>query len=753
MRPAIGAGTTTTASTKITGTAWYDVYEWGGRPGDATLTVPNSVDIALENIRTDILAADVANGNVQIPVTIFFRDSVTTWNVNRPIWLDRPNIEIKGAGRYATTIRGGADNSRPVILLGCQRRPKNSGTVYTLTNDHWVDLYGKLDTTAANAINKKWALRTKTDAHVAFVATPFDHGPLDSNSNPGLWASCTQLTIDFAIDSGVGNPLTPGVLFGIGPGSGEGFSRCGGWYVDCDATYITFHFATALNTYQTVKFPHGGATGLIRVAFQIDLAAATYSAYVNRLQVACTYTGATFTVGSALRFAANEQLAPFQIGAQATNVTNVGNTTAIDRTFCGLCLTFATVYTTPGVGFAPARADGRTVNDLNTYFLNNTNTVFLTLTDGPNDTAYGPYDGRCVTIEAYYVFMMGFFLNNTYHNILAAVDSLSVRDLTVKIGGYGAHWGSAILIGAITQLAINDVSAVGGSHGIGSWFVGAGWVIQIRNIAVSGSVAGYYGRAHGVNIESFQVNAFTRAAFIFCESTVTIKNGIINGAASGADTAIKIYAGDYAADYWFENIVQDTEAGQWPRVYVSCENSIAVPTALRMKNMGMGLLADNGIVAELIDKYYTNANQNSTRGAIFELSGIEIYDYKYRAIVVTDGPLWYGEVKDVQIVATLPNFDHSPMIENAGANGIGRVISTHLEYKAPPRNSAWIRNCHKFDLLGGPVGQFTQLRCAVSGQYGTATPPRFMGLNAIDPDGVCLAAFAVDNTYITATLS
>src|SRR5207302_4164147 len=89
------------------------------------------------------------------------------WYTAYPILFDLDYAYVVGDGPDVTTIESINAGAFPPLIVGVRRAPNN----ITLTPDHWVDLNGKLD--YATAPGQYYGIRTKTDAHVAFWASPW----------------------------------------------------------------------------------------------------------------------------------------------------------------------------------------------------------------------------------------------------------------------------------------------------------------------------------------------------------------------------------------------------------------------------------------------------------------------------------------------------------------------------------------------------------------------------------------------------
>src|SRR6185295_14736 len=119
------------------------------------------------------------------PGVIYTPAAADTYKLHAPVLCDAPFARFLGDGPDQSVIQ--STFCWPPLTFGVKR---NSLGV-PLTLDHYVSTTLVLDSTAAG----KWALKTKGDAHVGFVGSPFDCGPADHQ----FWGGTNQFTVDFAV--------------------------------------------------------------------------------------------------------------------------------------------------------------------------------------------------------------------------------------------------------------------------------------------------------------------------------------------------------------------------------------------------------------------------------------------------------------------------------------------------------------------------------------------------------------------------
>jgi len=770
------------------GDTFFDVWEWGGRPGDAT---SGSVDKALEAIRNYIInvrdASSPSVGPHHNPVTIYFRGSRQQWTLQRPFFLERTNWEVRGDGMTQTTITKPQGDRAPCFIIGMPRTPVNSGflgsdgkTPTTLKPAHWVDLYGILDTSAAAAPGKRWGFNLNGDTNISCPMTPFSHGISDG------WALTRKMTVDFCVDFGAG-PVGSNPLFGMAHPNAT-LAGYYPWFFDTVAvngdTRIRFTFATTGTNQpnnQNIYFSLGASSGMFRVSFQIDLEAATAQAYVNGNQVAVTISNqAAFRAENNLYFVQNI-FAPFNIGKLTTRVVTQAPD-PVNHKYYGLRVANDLMYKNRGVGLPQAKVSAdASVNvaptDFERYFDTKRNCVAsFPMTDPPIGSANCYNDGRCVTIKGgndpathgINLTCVGYFLNVyrgatpilTSNNAIKGLTALAGATTPSGVNGtpkgsWQAAFGQAIAIGAAWEVTITDVHARGGGHGIGSLNTGANYTIYLKDIIAGGSDAAYYGHWQIVKMENFQTDVVGRTALRFVGSGGRFRDVFTGDCNAATESVVHIHSDQYGGGYSFTSFMSDSEGGWGPqKAVIIAEGHHFTPTSLRIDGLAVGKLTDDAVVIWLKDDnsapgtdYRNPTGGDGTR--LFTLTNTNIFGANHAAQIRTDGTLWSGEIRNHQMARGGYAWSEIvPMIENTGPGGVGRVKSIHKEYSAPPRGGTWAKESHVLEMQLPVAGQFATLRCVESGSYNTATPPVWSGSDVQGSGGDDMpGGYLVDNSY------
>ena len=764
------------------GDTFFDVWEWGGRPGDQTT---GSVDKALEAIRNYIINVRDVNATVgNSPAVIYFRESTQTWWLQRPFFVERNRWEIRGAGRLQTLVNAVAGSRQPCFIFGLSRRPANATFVgydginpIVLDPGHWVDSFGVLDTSAVTATGQKWGLRFKNDSYVSCPLTPFSHGISDG------WLSTRQMTVDFCIDVGSGFSASTVPLFGMSRQEGTGSGPLPWYFFGFGTNFIRFVFATTgLNqpTQQTVQFSIGAARGVVKVSFQIDLATAKTQAYVNGTQVAVQINfPLVFLASNNMSFAQN-QYAPFNLGMQGISVIGVNTSLSppVDHTYYGLRIANALMYTDAGAGNPQINAvgshSGVAPTDYERYFDLTRNCVAsFPMTDPPTGNINCFNDGRCVTItggsdgstHGSPFKAVGYFLTICTSSTPVLTSNNRIKDISVSNGapltsgtngtppgGWRVAFGQAIAIGAVWEMFIENVTASSCGHGVGSLSAGATFTVHINDLISSGGDAAYYGYDQGIWLKDFRVVNMGRTGMRLVSCFTNMEN-LTFGDSFNCDVVVYIHGSEYGGTHNITNLMSDNEAGDGPYLAgIICESVRFSPVFLKLNVCGFGKVADSAVLIWLKDNNggkgdFTNPGIANTL-KIVEIDLLSAFGTNHTANIRTDGTLWGGEIRNYQAANGGYSYSETvPMFDHTGANGRGRITHRSSDYMLPPRGGKWDANCHKLEMQFPAPGCYSVLRCFRSGTYGTNTPPLWNGSDIIDTGDNNIGGYIVDNVY------
>lgn len=786
MPLSVKGSSSSAAARKRRGDTWFDVSEWGGRPGDTT---DGSVDNALEAIRNYILnVRDVGVNPKTSEAVIYFPGDTDDWYLQRPFFVERGNWEVRGAGRETARVTNVAGNLMPCFIFGMPRAPQDpkykaydGHTPLTLDASHWVDCYGILDGFAATSAGKRWGLRFKNDSNLSCPMTPFSHGIGDG------WSLTRQMTVDFCITPGAGLQLATGPLFGMG-NIGGGISYVSPWqFAVVGTNLVRFTFRTTGSNQpanQYVQFSPGATTGLMKITFQIDLVNAKAWAWCNGLPLAVTISNPTaFQAANGMSFVRNDYF-PFNVGKTGATVVNQSDPATVDHTYFGLQICNRLVYkddrTNPQlrdteINGSPGSA-GATITDLNRYFDSVNAVAYLTLTDPPPGDAKHYNDGRVVSISGgnkgnthgSNFTAAGYFLSTCINPTPINTTRNRISDIAVTCkgpvasgingtqpGAWMTPFGSAIAVGAVWEMYATNVTANGAGHGIGSLNAGAVFTNYIDDCWLSGGDAAYYGYWQIVDSKRVLITQ-GRAGVRLAASAANMEDLTMGDAGLGTDAGVYIHYGQYGGQYTFTNFNYDNEKSYGPKLAaIVWEGSDAAPSYLQINNLNIGRLPDPCVAVWVRDANITPSDFRNPTGLSsprrLTIDGMSIFGFNHTAQIRTDGTLTYGEIKNLQnsfgtlaIVEAVPTFDHT------GPGGLGRIVRRHRDYVMPPRGGQWTAGGNVLDMQLPMPGQCATLRCVRSGTMNTANPPLWDGADVLDDGAGTVSAMGIQNTYFAA---
>lgn len=715
------------------GANWYDIRDFGAVPNDTSIDAMgrNSVDRAWDAI---LAAMPARVGQRDSPCTIFFPGG--TWTHNDPLLADRDNLTILGEGRETTRLCPNYARGCTSLQLGLRRVPNNylTNQPVALGPEHWVDLYGKLDTSMAGAPGARWGYRTNGDSHLTFHSSPWNAANYD------YYATTRQLTFDFCLD-GRGATIGGGPTDVIGP---------------IDQSYGPQPFGVILGAnnavkvvFRTAEFPSPGLgyrffsystpaaqTGVQKHAIQIDLANAAVSAFVGGVQVATSAVG-TFNLQGAtvLPWMAASNLSfrpnyyqPFNVGTysvtQSAGAADGQQTPPADFSLYGMKLSKALRYQANGAGTAQLTAAGGAVNDKYRYGDDGASSLmaYLTLSDPPTGHANCRYGGRMVHWRGNGVTGNGWLMSTNSHvGTNAWCYNPVVKGLTI-VGQQ--PWGDGISLGAVGGLVeVKDVTVEGGFfRSIGGMGMGSSYPIEVTACRLDGAFdAAYFGDSQLINKLDFTANQMgtTGLRLRGCETKQT--NMYFGGLSTFAGLRppgpairhlVRLHSGGYAGTYDGITFSYDGEDGN-VATQVEIDNH-PVHTNLSLVRCKFGLQAAG---AEVVLHDYNDASMGRYP-LRFSAEGTTFTNWA-PAFVQTDGPLARGEIRG-GMVPPSATMQH---VKNTGPGGVGNVRWVYPlgEYPATgPTDGTWSAGCFAQPNVDG-----TTTYCTASGTVGSASPPTF----------------------------
>jgi hypothetical protein len=345
------------------------------------------------------------------------------------------------------------------------------------------------------------------------------------------------------------------------------------------------------------------------------------------------------------------------------------------------------------------------------------------MTDPPIGNAACYNDGRCVTItggndantHGVNFTTIGYFLTVFSGGTPILTSDNCIQDMTVLSGdltrsgvngvpqgGLQCAFGQAIAIGAVWGIYLNRIVARGAGYGIGSLNTGANYMVNLNDVAVRGSDAGYYGFWQIIQSENFGMDLVGRTAIRLVGCSAFFHNTFFGANYPVTDAGIYLHGDIYGGQYQFNQLYYDAESGQGPtKAAIICEGAILSKTYLRITAVTSFWVAEVAVLIWLKDKKYwagTDYRNPNTQTPlrVFTLDGFAPRAANYAAQIRTDGTLWGGEVRNIgTMYGGYPRIEEVPMIENTGPGGLGRIKTINNNYSSPPRGGTWKKHCHE----------------------------------------------------------
>lgn len=508
------------------------------------------------------------------------------WYVDRDINFHVKNVDVVGWGIDKTIIESLEEGA--VFRVGCS-------PLAPATADHWVDLHGLLDSTAASSSGLRWGYDLKGDSHIGFGASGYSRGDDDG------WGDTSSITVEIVFLG----PLPEGPIFG------------GAWGNRPDPFLFATHPSSSVLFYTTddgtliqgtarnVALPYLGALAADQVhrfifQFSMNGTAPPITAWLEGSQVTTPANPSTlgFSLPATFR---RSNYRPLRIGAAGSNLVSYSFDTfsanvLLPMKILGLRVSYGLRYADDGPGTPLRRLDGLTVTDLRTFFTVDDSTAFLLPCDeGPDDSAAT----RRVPILSATGRSGGMLLDDSHLDITAGTTGVSIRDLTLKTPTAA---GDALGVGFALSLTVRRVYLCGGNYGrgFGAWPWGPDYPLVLEDCIASGSVPVFLHQAIA-RIRDLRPTASGRVP-VWNEGGLLDLDGLI----FSFGTPEAIYVGSKGANATLRELVIDIETNDSPTIApFVIENSTtfnggADPGSLVLDGFsGGGMLAGTAIILAL----------------------------------------------------------------------------------------------------------------------------------------------------------
>ena len=220
-----------------------------------------------------------------------------------------------------------------------------------------------------------------------------------------------------------------------------------------------------------------------------------------------------------------------------------------------------------------------------------------------------------------------------------------------------------------------------------------------------------------------------------------MKHATVSNYGSDPCAFLAVYTNTYGGDYSFEDVSLDLEGGgNFSLALFYVEQIAYTSTVLKVLQVYAGAMGWAPI-------FKLRCVQGPPTWPPSWLDAESIAADSFGGVVDVDGSSWIGEVRNALA-------DHGPYVYSSMANGRPAVTVVDKYSRTFPRYASWIAGTAVIKVPGPVDGQYQELRVAADGIHGSATPPQWAGLNAIQANAASsLAAYALDHSSIAASLS
>ncbi len=311
-------------------------------------------------------------------------------------------------------------------------------------------------------------------------------------------------------------------------------------------------------------------------------------------------------------------------------------------------------------------------------------------------------------------------------------------DLVLKSSGM---YGISLVLGHVLNTVCNNVTMIGGTYGAANIPFGANYYLQFNNCYFYGNDSNFFGNSAALTMDHTSFNVNNRYSLRLVGCSLQMKHATVGNYGSDPCAFLAVYTNTYGGDYSFEDVSLDLEGGgNFSLALFYVEQIAYTSTVLKVIGAYAGAMGWAPI-------FKLRCVEGAPIWPVSWLDAESIAADSFGGVVDVDGSSWVGEVRN-----TLS--DHGPYVYSSMANGRPAVTVVDKHSRTFPRYASWIAGTAVIKVPGPADGQYQELRVAADGVHGSATPPQWTGLNAIQANASSsLAAYGPDHTSIAATLS
>lgn len=639
----------------------YNLEDFGVTAKDSS---PTEIRIALQTAIDSIPPTfDGLSKHVFIP------SSEYPWIIDKPIYIDKSYVGLSGDPLGGSRLEMAWHNHSSCIMIGMTRNPKDE----KISDNNFIDLFGKLDSSAVSSANQRWGIRTCSNSHLVQGSGPLSFGWANF-SEPDYWGNSQQLTVEFATDYS----LTPfdekdAIILGCSHKSNPQpyilLTQLGKYKVI---------YKTSDEVLRSFSFSPPSESTVHRIAFQIDLNANLIAAFIDGFQVE-VYPQSNNTPG--LKFTPNIG-APFKFNSAGYRANSFGTNWwtdegSKDKTLYGLRISNISRYVFGNPGDQQKRIDGRTINDFYSFFdLDQGTVAFLPLTDKPSDVI----NDRLVTVKSLPGDSVAMLLSPSHASEYTGSEYNSIKNLTIL--SHDPAYGDAITLGYSLHLWVDNCSLSAGGHALGTWNWGSNYFNYLTNSNLGGRDAAirlYYGM---MMVDNCRISRHGRNTIWPTMSMLNIRNMF------GPDGGCPEYIvrSDIGSQTYIDCLTVDFESdgGLYPSkgaIYASgsTDQGGTLGGELILNRINFGTIG-KGCPFITLD----NSTKNDSLNCNFELKNSRFQGSQVSGIVYNKSKLWKGDVhgKSIYVDKGVPL-----ITSDKGCNGI--IDSSEINYKKILKSKSW----------------------------------------------------------------